>query len=318
MSKGFRLKKSKIGEYEELTFENHKGVKFSVIPQFGARVNTLNLRMKKADLDLISGFKNKEEMVSDHLCKSAILFPFPNRLDGGRYQFENKSYQFPINEPEFNTSLHGFLTRSPFEVEKMEYDQKKVHVKLMYEYLGEEEYYPFPFTFTVSYKIDADSNFKVKFKVENTGGKNMPIGLGWHPYFNTTGWTKQVRLKLPAANEIEINERLLPTGVINSFEKFRTTEPLADEKYDACLELNQEEWETQLVSQENSQIGINIKADNNFRYLQIYQPPGSSLLAIEPVTCNIDAFNNTMGLVILEPAGIYKAQVKIKVNSKSR
>ena len=38
-----------------------------------------------------------------------VLYPFVNRLDGGRYTYRGQSYQFAVNEPARNNSLHGLL-----------------------------------------------------------------------------------------------------------------------------------------------------------------------------------------------------------------
>ena len=39
---------------------------------------------------------------------------------------------------------------------------------------------------------------------------------------------------------------------------------------------------------------------DKFPYVQLFTPPSRKSLAIEPMTCNIDAFNNKEGLWYLE------------------
>ena len=48
-------------------------------------------------------------------------------------------------------------------------------------------------------------------------------------------------------------------------------------------------------------------AQSGFNYLQLYIPPDRSSIAIEPMTCSVDAFNNGDGLIILEVAEVIKA-----------
>ena len=45
-----------------------------------------------------------------------ILFPFPNRIRNGTWQFEGETYQFD-KEPESPTTIHGLLLNLPYQVE---------------------------------------------------------------------------------------------------------------------------------------------------------------------------------------------------------
>ncbi|MEL7001490.1 MAG: aldose 1-epimerase [Bacteroidota bacterium] len=312
MTKGFKLTKGMRGSHEELIFENHKGLRFSVIPTFGGRLNSLTLRTRKTNLDVLNGFDDPEEMVIDKLYKGAILFPFANRLDGGSYSFEGKSYQFPINEKEFNNALHGLMARSEFHVDKIACEKNKASVKLSYHYVDTDDYYPFPFTLHVSYKLNEKSRLKVKFEIKNDGVRNMPMTLGWHPYFKTTGWAKDVKLTLPILNQIEVDERLLPTDEVTELTRFRKSEAIGDSKLDTCYELVSSEWRTLLSSSVNDKIEIEMRADDNFQYMQLYQPPTNDSIAIEPMTANINALNSTQGLIILEPEGSFKSEIIIQ------
>ncbi len=38
-----------------------------------------------------------------------------------------------------------------------------------------------------------------------------------------------------------------------------------------------------------------------YNYLQVFIPPSKKSIAVEPMTCAADAFNNKMGLIILNP-----------------
>ena len=41
--------------------------------------------------------------------------------------------------------------------------------------------------------------------------------------------------------------------------------------------------------------------EGKFNFLQVFIPPARNSIALEPMTCNIDAFNNKDGLQILRP-----------------
>src|SRR5262249_35744138 len=44
-----------------------------------------------------------------------ILFPFPNRIRGGRFVWEGQTYSIPPNDPAGN-AIHGFACRHPWRV----------------------------------------------------------------------------------------------------------------------------------------------------------------------------------------------------------
>ena len=45
-----------------------------------------------------------------------VLMPWPNRVAGGAYSWEETSYCLPVDEPELGTSLHGFVAFQEWEI----------------------------------------------------------------------------------------------------------------------------------------------------------------------------------------------------------
>ena len=48
-----------------------------------------------------------------YLYGMPLLFPV-NRIEGGSFVFEDRAYEFPINEPKTGCHLHGTLHETPF------------------------------------------------------------------------------------------------------------------------------------------------------------------------------------------------------------
>lgn len=57
------------------------------------------------------------------------------------------------------------------------------------------------------------------------------------------------------------------------------------------------------------------KGPNKYNYLQLYIPPDRNSIAIEPMTCNIDAFNNHNGLITLQPKESFDAKYGVRVHT---
>src|SRR5687768_16737287 len=48
------------------------------------------------------------------------LLPWPNRLDGGRYDFGGRSFQLPIDEVERQNAIHGLTRWANWNVEALQ------------------------------------------------------------------------------------------------------------------------------------------------------------------------------------------------------
>ena len=50
---------------------------------------------------------------------------------------------------------------------------------------------------------------------------------------------------------------------------------------------------------------------DKFNFLQVFTPPYGTSVALEPMTCNVDAFNNGEGLVTLAPGATLEAKAGV-------
>ena len=48
-----------------------------------------------------------------------------------------------------------------------------------------------------------------------------------------------------------------------------------------------------------------------FPYFQVFTPPHRESVALEPMSCNVDAFNNRQGLIALEPDKEWKCKMEV-------
>ncbi|SOE19939.1 aldose 1-epimerase [Spirosomataceae bacterium TFI 002] len=242
---------------------------------------------------------------------SALLFPFPNRIKDGRYDFEGKSYQLDINEDAFNHAIHGLVAFENFE---MTHSDSKSFT-FAYDYKGQEAGYPFPFLFEVKYtlrklKLSVDVNF------ENTGKTNMPYGFAWHPYFGFEGVSiGEVEVKVPVRHDIKLDDRMIPTG-----EKEMQNAKLISLKnsyLDNLFEIDEKEGlkEVELRFQNKKVIISQNAAENQLPYFIAYTPPSRDCIAVEPQSCATNAFNNGLGLKVLKPGKSknYKFSVRIEI-----
>ena len=56
--------------------------------------------------ELLDGYR-ADEMSSSG--RGQVLIPWPNRLQDGRYEFDGRHHQLPLNEPEHRNAIHGLV-----------------------------------------------------------------------------------------------------------------------------------------------------------------------------------------------------------------
>ncbi len=290
----------------------------SVVPEFGANVNEIVLRKNGKLYNIIDGNKNRKSFNSDNIFKSAKLFPFPNRLKNGIYYFENKEFQLPVNYAEENNAAHGFVYDKKFTFSSKVVGKKFAEATFVYSYNGFLDGYPFPFEMRITYTLLDEEGFICKTAVENKGERPMPVGDGWHPYFTFNKKIDKLFLKFDAQKRIQVNDLMIPTGKKLKFDKYKILTPVFNEEFDDCYLLNMEKdnHKTELYDEEEN-VKITLWQETGYQkynHLQIYTPPGRNSIALEPMTCNINCFNNLEGLIVLNPHQKFVANYGIYIS----
>jgi aldose 1-epimerase len=256
----------------------------------GATLNELRL----SNHSIIWGYDLANESVPEG-SKSSILFPFPNRLCDGEYQFEGVKYHFPINEPANHNALHGFLHDCHFELSEEKIFENQIDLSFVYRYEGQKHFFPFPFEFIADYKIHHNHSLYCEFEVRNTGDSKIPVGFGWHPYFLLN--PKKVQLQLPRVKQVLMDQRQLPTGVRIDYHEYKEQSLVGERRHDDCFEV----LKPGPVYLSGEEFDLELNFSENNRFLQLFTPREENTIAVEPMSCNVNALNNRQGLIILNP-----------------
>lgn len=311
----FEIYETERNGFTELVIENRQnGECMSVVPQFGARINSLKLKNGPRLYNLIDGYSAAEKLKKDTKFKSAKLTPFPNRIEDGLYTFENQLYQLPINYIEENHACHGFIFNKPFSVIKKNIYESRAVVTLQHQYTGALKGYPFPFEINISYQLEEENGLTVTTKIENCSSQTMPVADGWHPYFTLNGSIDHLQLKVENGKEIELNKRMIPTGNVSESSAFNGFESLSGKKMDHCFAVKPLNGDARFVTElhdPTARVTLQLWQETGpekYNFLQIFTPKDRNSIAIEPMSANINAFNNQQGLVSLKPGAFFKGQ----------
>ncbi|MGO4731262.1 aldose 1-epimerase [Paenibacillus sp. 2KB_22] len=146
-----------------------------------------------------------------------ILSP-PNRYEDGRFPWNGKVYQLPVNEPATGNHLHGFLHDADWKVEGYGSDQLESYVLLSQDVKEGHtfhQYLPFTFTVTLRYSLSSQG-LQQQLIVRNTGKETMPNLFAFHTAiavpFAPDSQSSDYTAKVTIGQRRELNERSLPTG----------------------------------------------------------------------------------------------------------
>ena len=153
----------------------------------------------------------------------------------------------------------------------------------------------------------------------NVGAEPLPMGIGWHPYFNLpSGLREQARLRVPARARLEVNDydEVLPTGGVLPVDgtPYDFTDPggrpLGDLYLDDCfVDLQREDGElVAVITDPAAGYGLRIRSPSpEVRAMQTYAPPGKAYVVVEPQFNWPDPYGpawpagTDTGMAVLEP-----------------
>ncbi len=300
----FELTQTPFGKNRLYTLHHPEtGDGFSIVPGLGATLLELQCRGN----NILDGYQSPEELEAGKWGKSAVLFPFPNRLKDGQYSWLGHDYSFPINNTDTGNAIHGFVRRETFEVTRIELTRENAELSCQFNYLGQHAWYPFPFSLEITFNMTDRSVFSVSFFLRNRHREAIPVGLGWHPYFRLAPTADEHRLQLPACAQVEIDARMIPTGARRPFPDFSEEKLLGDTRLDNCFQVenNHALYHLRLLGGEHE---LTLAASRSlFPYFQVFTPPHRESVALEPMSCNVNAFQNGDGLVTVAPGSDWTA-----------
>lgn len=309
----YEVKKAPIGRFEAYRLTNTAtGEYLEVLSGFGAGINDLVVKNGKGDLvSIIDGYRSEEEVMRTHhsAFKGSKLSPFPNRLTAGQYSFEGEDYQMIVNEIDRNNNLHALLHCRPFEVVDTVDGSDNCQLVLRYQYLGTDQGYPFAYAMTVTISFGKEGT-RFDTSIENIGQGGMPIGDGWHPYFQFDNGVEQLTLEMGAAKRIFS----LAGNAVSDTHGFESGQELADMALDDCFQVTDINVPFVVsMTDPSNEMKVQLFQEKEYGYCQIYSPDSRKTLAVEPVTCPPNAFNTGESLVVLKPNEKWELGFGIKV-----
>ncbi len=244
-----------------------------------------------------------------------VLAPWPNRVAGARWTHDGKTQQLDITDPSRGNAIHGLLRNTAYERVSQDDDSLTLGASI-YPQHG----YPFTLDVSVTYAL-TDDGLTVTFLLVNAGAAAAPFGVGSHPYLRVGSHAAaDLTITVAAATRAVVDDKMIPVSrdpVDGTHVDLRAGLRVGDLKTDVALtdfELVDGRVEHRLSAPDGT--AVVLWADEVFRWAQVYSPenfpgPGQPdqrvAIAVEPMTCAVNAFNSGDGLLWLEPGATWTA-----------
>ena len=151
--------------------------------------------------------------------------------------------------------------------------------------------FPFAHTIEMTYRLKGGA-LEVQTVIENLAGEPMPVGVGFHPYFQLHDAPRgKWKAHLAARRRAKLDDFLIPTGELEPV-AFADPHALADGKLDDVF--------TDLVRGTNGQAVFWVQGERErievaygpkYRVAVVYAPEGQDFICFEPMAALTNAFN---------------------------
>jgi aldose 1-epimerase len=250
----------------------------------------------------------------------AILLPYANRIRGrpvaGRREIETevlgRTVRLPMNwggkgPGAEQYAMHGLMLDAPFE--GLEQDEAHVRGRLHAGDFG--GHWLSATDVVVEYRLGGAA-LELTVEAANVGDEPLPMGIGWHPWFNLpSGDRAQARVRLPARARTAVNDydEVLPTGevldVAGTLYDFSGGRALGDLYLDDCFVALR--GDTAEIVDPAARFGLRLGAvAPPVTAFQVYAPPDRPVVVVEPQYNRADPFSpvwkgRDTGMAVLQP-----------------
>jgi aldose 1-epimerase len=320
-------------EHVAILRDEEHGSEVRVAVGYGFNVFSFKVPTEKGVVDVLyaeEGFPRADFRATAN--GTPILVPFPNRIAGGKFTYDGKTYTLPCNDDGVN-AIHGFAFDKPWRIIEEETDEGWARIVGEFEMLRDspftEEHWPGNFRVRCELRLNG-WRLMQRFFVTNLSSERIPFGLGTHPYFRMPpsgdGALDNCYIESRAFSLVAL-DKTLPTGetkAVSGDADLLGLKPIGSRKFDdVYTEIEHlDEWDKHTLADIRNGVGVVLNHSEEFLYSVVYIPPHRKAICIEPYTCVTNAVNlsDTLGpngppagLWHLAPAEVRTAKIEMAI-----
>ena len=251
-----------------------------ILPEYGGRLHQLFVTVDRAEEALLWSPQDPAEYAERPTRGGSFpMAPWPNRIANGRFTWEGREYQVPLDGKPH--AIHGRVYNKAWRVASLQPDECTLACELddgwPWEGTVEQTFLMWTRRLEVCLLVNSEEVF--------------PVGLGWHPWLRRDAFgASDVRVTVPADARYVL-ESNLPTGQVVPVEgvfDLRAGPSLGERRLDDCYrDLSGDvviDWGRLKLG-----IELHMPGQELTPHVQVFTPPEA--LCVEPQTCAVDAFN---------------------------
>jgi aldose 1-epimerase len=239
-----------------------------------------------------------------------LLYPWANRLAGLRYSGSHGDVQLSAGDPLLKTEtrglpIHGAIAGMlPWEL--IDRSPNRLHARMRWERADLLAIFPFAHEVEIAAHV-VGTTLTIATSVRAGQDAPVPVSFGYHPYLTLPHSDRRDwQVELPANRRLLLDERMIPTGASEPFERHRFE--LADSAWDdAFADLDRPAVFS--VSVGTRRLALQFR--RGYSHAQVYSPAGESFICFEPMTAPTNALISRAGLPFVEPGGVFTAEFAI-------
>ncbi len=300
-------------------------LRLSISPSLGAGIADFSLKGPSNFFFPLMRRAAPDETNSS-LLASFFMLPWVNRIQGGRFSFNNQQHAINTNTAD-GMAQHGDVRKRPWSVSS----QSANSVTLDFDSRSFSDInWPWSFTARAIYTLTPSprgGTLRIDLSLRNTDTSPFPTGLGHHPYFSRRLWddADDLHLSMPVAARYPLKDgcAIAPAAPDDLSRHLRTLAPIPNQHIDAVFAadpaaLSSPEANTAHLHWPSSNVKLSIRASPNLAHWILYAPHARpedpshpsplAFIAVEPQSQVNDAFNlesqtgtRTTGTVVVQP-----------------
>ncbi len=280
-----------------------------------ARVGEVAAVLREFSVDGVAFTETWDDSGVPPMGCGIVLAPWPNRVADGQWTYQGALQKLDITDLSNGHAIHGLLRNTAYQPVAVD-DGSVTLAASIYPQHG----YPFTLDTQVSYAL-SDEGLSVTHQLTNVGAQAAPFGVGAHPYLRVGERpVGELVITVSGSEYARTNERLIPVAVEpvdgtpldlrSGVQLDRLDADVAVTGFAAAAGI----VEHRLDAPDGT--GLVLWADQVFRWAQVYAPsnfPGPGrpnqrkAVAVEPMTCGVNALNTGRDLLWLEPGDTWSA-----------
>ena len=215
-----------------------------------------------------------------------LLYPFANRLRSDPWP------DHPLIKRDRGVPCHGFLLRFG-RWDHVQVEPARATASL--DWTSHEDLmalFPHAHRLEIAFEV-GPRTLRVRTLVEADGGEEVPISFGWHPYLRPPDTRhEELVLDLPELDHVRLDDRGLPvrdaSGALVLDSGGEVGGPLAGRTFDDLYRITGD----RSGRLEGRDAGIELRLDDQWRFLQIFSPEGAPFACIEPMTAAVASLSD--------------------------